>query len=229
MKKLAYLLLSSLLAILLTACFEIREEIEINPEGSGSYVMLVDMSHNKALIDAFLRNTGESNDEINKTKSELDTTLLKSVEKFNKIAGISNAKGIDDRQNYIFGVKFDFANVEALNEALKQTNQDRLPQKQWQPAYAFENKTLERKDNYYVQGLTDISKTDEGEAEKQEQIKNLLKDATYAYVVRTKGKIRKFSNKQSYLSADKKELRWSAKLQDVTERKLTIGNTIKIK
>lgn len=215
------------LACLLTSCFEIREEIDIKKNGAGTYALVVDMSQSKAMIDMAM---SMADTKSRMPLQEMDSSFLRGVARFGNMEGISNAKPVNNRQDYIFGMQFDFANIEALNRALNDVNRDSTNGPQAAPAaiYKFGKRTLERTEGNYMKALAGLNEFKAND-ENAEQMKVLLANATYAYVVRTEGKIRKFSNKQSELSYTGKELRYSASLSDVIEGRANFANLVKFK
>ncbi len=217
----------------LTSCFEVREEIDIKKDGSGTYAMIVDMSKNKNLLDAAMQ-MAEKDDKMalgGNPFAEMDSAFIKGAETLNGMEGISNAKGTNDKTNYIFITKFDFKDIDALNDALNEMNKRKYPELESFPAvYKYEKKTLERTNHFYMRGLTDFSEQTGGDEQKLAQAKQMLTTATYTCIIRTpEGKIKKFSNDKSVLSEDKKELRLSANLVEVSEDKVSLVNVVKIK
>ena len=54
MKKTIYRIAAVvLMAILMQSCFEIKEVIKINKDGSGTFSMIIDMSEVKAMLESF--------------------------------------------------------------------------------------------------------------------------------------------------------------------------------
>lgn len=215
-------------AFILSACFEVKEEISLKNNGSGTYTMLIDLSKSKNLVDIFMK-MNENEEKIG--AEEIDSTFVKGAEDLNKMEGISNAQGINDKINYIFGMKFDFKDVDALNDALNEMNRRKYPELESFPAiYKIEKKNLERINFFHLRGLTDFSEQSGGDQQKEEQMKNFLKTATFTSVIRLpEGKIRKSSNEKFVLSADKKEIKLQANLLEVSEGKVNLENVVRIK
>ncbi len=226
--KYLVLCLALVLPFILSACFELREEISLKNNGSGTYTMLIDMGKSKNLIDIFMK-MNEKEEKIG--VDEIDSTFVKGAEDLNKMEGISNAQGINDKTNYIFGMKFDFADIDALNDALNEMNRRKYPELESFPSiYKIEKKNLERTNFFHLKGLTDFSEQSGGDQQKEEQMRNFLKTATFTSVIRLpEGKIRKFSNEKFVLSADKKEIKLQANLLEVSEGKVNLENIVRIK
>ncbi len=217
-----------ILTFTLASCFEIREEIDIKANGSGTYIMTLDMSKSKNILDMATQMV-ENEDKI--PFSEIDSAFIKSAEALNKMEDISNAQGIKDKENYIFTTKFDFKSVDALNDALNEMNKRKYPELESFPiVYKYEKKVLERTSHFYMKGLTDFSEQTGGDEQKMSQIKSLMKTAIYTSIIRTpEGKIKKFSNTNAILSDDKKELRLSVNLLEMAEGKASLENILRTK
>ena len=230
--KINYLIFASLL-LLLTSCFEVREEIDLKKDGSGTYQIVLDMSKSKNMIAVAMK-MAENDEKMQASGnpfSDVDSVFVKGAQSLNGMEGINNAKGSYDKQNYIFTTKFDFKNIDALNDALNEMNKRKNPELESFPVtFKFEKNIFERTSNFYMKDLTNFSEQTGGDEQKIAQVQAVLKTATYISVIRTpEGKIKKFSNEKAVLSEDKKELRLSANLSEITEGKISLGNVLKIK
>lgn len=230
--KINYLIFISFL-ILLTSCFEVREEIDLKNDGSGTYQMVLDLSKSKSMLDVAMKMT-ESDEKMQATGNpfaDVDSAFVKGAQSLNGMEGITNAKGAYDRQNYIFVTKFDFKNIDALNDALNEMNKRKYPELESFPVtYKFEKKVFERTNHFHIKDLANFSEQAGGDEQKLAQVQAVMKTATYTCLIRTpEGKIKKFSNQKAVLSEDKKELRLSANLIEVSEGKISLANVLKIK
>ena len=230
--KINYLILISLL-FLFTSCFEVREEIDLKNDGSGTYQMILDMSKSKNMLDIAVKmaEADEKMQTIGNPFTDVDSAFVKGAQSLNSMEGISNAKGTYDKQNYIFITKFDFKNIDALNDALNELNKRKSPDLESFPAtFRLEKKTFERTNTFYMRELTNFSEQVNGDEQKLAQMQAILKTATYTSIIRiTEGKIKKFSNEKAVLSNDKKELRLSANFKEISEGKISLANVLKIK
>jgi hypothetical protein len=209
--------------IALTSCFEVREEIAIGKDGAGSYTFLIDMSSSKNIIDMAMSM------QISKDRTpftQIDSSFAKGVERLSNIQGISNVQAVNNREQYVFGMTFDFQNIEALNTALNQSAQE---QPENHSVFTFRKKELSRSERSVVSSLAEIEvlrSTPEGAA----QVEAILQGASYVYVIRPKtGKIRSFSNKQGELQDNGKVFYYRVGLLDMMEKKVSPANTVKFK
>jgi hypothetical protein len=217
-----------LIIILFSSCFELREEIDLNKDGSGTYRLLLDMSQSKATID--LAQKMKQDDESNKNlTTTIDSTFAKSVMRFSQIKGISQAKDSVNKVDYVFGVLFKFENIEALNNAMAELNKDENGQSTLQEAvYSFKKNVFERQNIYYFNNISDALKN-KTEKEKAEQMRNMFDGASYINLLKINGKIKKYSNSKAELDYTKTVLRLAVPLPDAIEGKAALGNVVKIK
>jgi hypothetical protein len=228
MKEFKTLFFCLLLLPFFSACYEIREEVDIKKDGSGTYTLVIDMSQSKALLDMAMA-MPENKDKL--PFGELDSSFVKGMARFKSLPGISQVQSIDNRPDFIFGMKFDFKDVGALNLALQKSNAETAGATAG-PApevYKYTKRTLERTDNFFLKGLASLDGLAGDNSENAEQVKTLLKSASYVCLVRVEGKIKKFSNPQAELSYTAKEVRFSASLLDLLEGKVSCANTVKFK
>lgn len=214
-----------ILTAVCTSCFEIREEVTIAKNGSGNYAFLIDMSSSKSMIDMA---TGMQIAKDRTPFAQMDSAFAKGMERLAAIPGISNAEAINNREQYIFGMRFDFRDAEALNAALNQSAQGQ-PDAPDGAIFAFRKKELVRKERSLISSLADLEvlrSTPEGAA----QIQAILQGASYVYTVRPQtGKIRSFTCKDGELQDNGKVFYFRTGLLDMMEGKVSPASTIKFK
>ena len=105
-----------------SSCFDILEEYYFNKDGSGTATYTVDVKQMVSMLESFgegldsLGNTGESVDEMFE-----DT---KAVTQLGKLPGIRNVKNLSDKDAGIVGYSYEFADMEALNNAIIATQEN---------------------------------------------------------------------------------------------------------
>jgi hypothetical protein len=233
MFKIQQITILLLFSLLFSACFELREEIDLNKDGSGTYRLLLDMSQSKQTIDLAQKmqqeKEGENTQNLHFT---IDSTFAKSVARFNGMAGISQAKDTVNKVDYIFGVSFRFSGIEALNNAIAELNKDENGKTTIEkPIYSLNKNVFERQNDYYFNNISEVlkSKPNQMQTEKAEQIKLLLQGANYIIVTKVNGKIKKYNNKKAEIDYTKTVLRLSTPLQEAMEGRGELANAIKIK
>lgn len=213
----------------LTSCFELREEVYIKKDGSGTYSLTVDLSGRKQEIAITTSLTDSTQEEKNFVEN-IENVIQKSSESFSEIGGITQVEYTTDYENYLTGFSFDFDNVEALTAALNQLNPSPAPLK---PAFEFSKRTFERNNTHYLQPLIERAKerqqTPEDKATKRFQ-DYVFESANYIFIVRTEGKIKKFSNKKAtYSSGDKNEVVLNYSFSELLSGRVDLDNKMKLK
>lgn len=110
MKKLIVTALTAS-ALFLSGCITIFEKYSFNKDGSGSMEYLIDMKEMYDMINAFA-------DEEQKNEMNLNETFGETIPELSAIPGISNVQLTGTPEEYVFGIKYDFKDVAALNAAL---------------------------------------------------------------------------------------------------------------
>lgn len=209
-------------SLLLTGCLHIIEEVTFRNDKSGTYKMTIDMSEVKSMMDAFkgmgedstaTDSTGEQGvvteepaeepaaAEEDNSMAAMGSELTGVTNSLKGIPGITNVQEMNDTSTYQFGYSFDFANVDALNKALKIINKEKYDARA-DETFKFTGKSFERI------GVADIgaelkkalSESDEGDEESMEMIKMFFADMTYEQVYTFPDRmVKKSTNKLSEL------------------------------
>lgn len=90
--------------LLLTSCFDIVEEVNFNKDNSGQFKFYLQFKDAQILQQ-------QANNEIAKT--------INDVRFVNNYDGISNFEYLVDNEKYQFGLKFNFKNIDVLNQAMQ--------------------------------------------------------------------------------------------------------------
>lgn len=99
-------------SILLVSCITFEENYYLKKDGSGSFEFKVDMSQLMDMMKAFEGMEQEGDEKVPET-----IDFNKEVEKLEAIKGITNVKVVEDEENGMFSMSFDFKDYEALNKA----------------------------------------------------------------------------------------------------------------
>lgn len=247
-----YLIPAVLLAFsTLTGCLHIIEEVTLSSKGSGSYQMVVDMSELKGMMD-MMKGMGENmpGEEADSTTiggegdytppaSEEDENPMGNIgEEFsgvasslNGIPGISNVTAINDTAAYKFGYSFDFADINALNRALKVIGKEKYDTKT-EETFRFSGKSFERLGVGDLGGeiKKTLSESDEVDESQMDMMKMFFADMSYQQIYRfTDRKIKKSDNKLGELSDDDHTLTVTLKPFDEEQAKQKASVATKIK
>ncbi|WP_018342364.1 hypothetical protein [Cytophaga aurantiaca] len=215
----------------LYSCFEIKENIRINENGSGTYSFLMDLSQMRALFGMsrdFKRSMGDTSARA-RNSAPMNNPLIQMKAKFDglqstleAVPGITNYKTVCDTTNYIIGATYSFATIESLNKSINVlrnsnttggTTTDMIH-------YAYDNKHFEK--------VNDISKANvTGSSSKNDSLTTeLFRGSRYTLTCTFDKKIKEVSNPLYFISADGKTLLYTGSLLDIMNQKTNIGSTV---
>ena len=236
-------------ALFLSGCLHIVEEVTFYNSGKGAYKMTLDMSEMKGMMDMV---KGMKSDSAGGDSSGLgigampdmgDNPMGQFGEQMTGVAkslksmpGISNVVEINDTTAFNFGYSFDFADVAALNRALKTINKEKYDTKV-EEVFKFNGKSFERLATSDIgeelKKAMDENAGGEGEPEQgMEMAKMFFADMSYEQVYRFPDrKIKKSSNVLSELSDEDHTLRVKIKPFDEEQqkKKVSVATEVKLK
>lgn len=215
--------------VVLSGCFEIKEDIHYHKNGSGSYTMLFDMSEMKMMFDMLQGSeelAGENPMEGMDESSEEFVRALQGVE------GIEQIKALSDTVNLKFGYSFDFKSIDALNAALNAVNnqEDNGQPKPDKITYFTGNKrSLTRtNDGGIVEAISKEMNLGMDESEENAMAADMLKSVKYTTTYHFDKKIKKASNAAAVKSSDGKSISVEYYLFDQEQMEgAQTGNAIK--
>lgn len=142
MKKTIYRIAAVvLMAILMQSCFEIKEVIKINKDGSGTFSMIIDMSEVKAMLESF---SEEDSDDTGSPLGEMEEDYEITKGKLEVIEGISNITFLTENDGYMITTSFDFANIHALNRGINVVYEEGNEVGEQTIYYTYKRKKFER-------------------------------------------------------------------------------------
>ena len=102
---------------LLGGCFEVREEIDLNTDGSGRATYTLNMSESKANLANYMR-LGTVNGREVPTRQDLEEEIALLKRTLSACKGISEVRTYSDFEDFIFSFSARFDNIQNLNAAL---------------------------------------------------------------------------------------------------------------
>ena len=96
-----------MLSVFATGCFEIREEVNMNSDGSGQLTLTVNMSESKTNLASYMKMDEVQGMEV-PTKEEIEAEIERVKRALANSKGISNVSSSSDFENFIFKIKGDF-------------------------------------------------------------------------------------------------------------------------
>lgn len=220
--------------LLFTSCFQIIEEIFLNKNGSGTMQVTVDMDEMMGMFSAFMPDSlkGDMNFEEMIGNGESD----EEIAKIEAIKGISNVQ-MKHKGEYSFSLSYDFANIDALNNAMEQN----ALQKDGGLASAFlkgfgnEYEIKKR----YIHRTFEIKDLPLGEEEEDSNpfkelgsLGDLMKSPTYQFIYHVPKKFKKVVVKDRFAKMEetKKELKFTYNLFEImSEKGKVIDHELKFK
>ncbi|WP_338791220.1 hypothetical protein V9L05_01720 [Bernardetia sp. Wsw4-3y2] len=235
----------AILAISLTSCFDLKEEVTINKDGSGSFIQTIDLGNNP-MIQMALNMQSDSAKSANKEMNKMDSTLEETKAKLSKVKGISNIKTAASTEGMKFTVMYDFEDVDALNRAINASKEEKEGEvKIMQKQYSFKKGEFTRANSFSMgdNGMDmseimggkkddDKEQTEEEKAQMKQMMQMFFGGANYTYIVHVPNQVKSYSNKSNTtVSEDKKTLTMTIPFLDLMQedKKVDIGNSVKFK
>ncbi|PIY09106.1 MAG: hypothetical protein COZ18_08835 [Flexibacter sp. CG_4_10_14_3_um_filter_32_15] len=245
-KRLYSLLIVSILAISLTSCFDLKEEVTINNDGSGSFIQTIDMGNNP-MIQMALNMQSDSAKDANNRMNKMDSTMEETKTKLSQVKGISNVKIATSTEGLKYTIMYDFADVDALNRAINATKEEKEGEvKIMEKLYSFKKGKFTRANSFSMgdngmdmselmgskKGDDDTEQTEEEKAQMKQMMQMFFGNANYTYIVHVPNKVKSYSNKaNTTVSEDQKTLTMTIPFMELLgdDKKVDIGNSVKFK
>lgn len=206
--------------ILLTGCFEVREEVNMKADGSGEVQFVVNLSQSKEKVRTYLTMETVEGYKVPK-REDVDASIGKIKATLGQVSGISEVFTKADWSNYIFTITCRFAHVEALNEAIKTVS------KQWEklPFKPTVDKNFSYNNAQFRRIYEYPSKPEEFRQLPSVQ-RYMLESARFVSIYRFERDIRLFSNKKAQISPSGKAIMLQLPVADLLKGTGTLANTI---
>ena len=102
-------------ALLLQSCFEIRETLKVNKDGSGTFSLTIDLSQVKSMLEGF---GGGEDSENTSPFANMEEEYESTRDELGLIEGISNISFTSEMDGYMVTSSFDFSSIDALNRGM---------------------------------------------------------------------------------------------------------------
>lgn len=117
--KKIYRLLIFLPLFVLTGCFEVIEEVNMNDDGSGSFGLTVNLSQSKAKLAAVLLADTINGQKV-PSRQDIQNEIKALAIMAENTPGIKDVKTQHDFDNFVFSFRCSFTDLHALNTFLDQ-------------------------------------------------------------------------------------------------------------
>ncbi len=140
-----------LFALLLwgSACFEVIEEVNLHPDGSGDFSYTLNASQSKVKLKSIMLLDSINGYRV-PSRAEIESDLREFQRSLSQKPGLSNVVITQDHESFIYSVKASFRSIDQLNLALNQVAQEQVNKHPKAPTfipfdnYQYNGKTFTR-------------------------------------------------------------------------------------
>jgi len=222
LKKYGTILLLFILPFVCSSCFEIIEEISLNPDGSGNMTITVNLSQSRTKIASIMLM-----DSINGYKVPGKQTIQNEVNqvaaRLRKTAGISNVKTTTDFNNYIGTISFNFKDVSHVNNITRSILEENKIKASNVSTYSYNKAsgTFARDYKYYSTAKTEYNKL-------KKEDRDVFTSATYTSIYRFPAAIARHSNTLAKVSKSQKAIMQKCSILDLINGRTSLSNQIQL-
>jgi hypothetical protein len=205
--------------ILLTGCFEVREEVDLYADGSGRVTLTLNLSESKANVANYMR-LGSFNGQEVPTRQEIAEEIALMKKTLAACKGMSEVRSYSDFNNFIFSLSARFDKVENLNAAINKLAAVNAGKQQVQPFqnFGYASRVFRRHFEYPLelidyQGLTTMQRY-------------MLESARMVSVYRFEQPIKDFSNPRAQMAPNKRAIKLESTLGGLLNGSATLANAI---
>lgn len=218
--KILFVVIAVILNLLLTSCFDIVEEINMKPNGSGSIVGTLNLSKSKTKVASLMKLDKMDSFKI-PSQAEIEQEVKTIVQLLKKTNGISNVNYKLDFTNYIGSISCDFANVQALNSYSEALSKHFKAKLNIYSSYNYNasNKTFVRSYKHSVDAKKEFDKLN---PENQQS----FGQAYYTSIYRFENSILKQTNSRGKVSSNKQAVMIKVPIPMLIHGQANLANTI---
>ena len=214
--KLLFIFISS---FILTSCFDIIEELNLNNDGSGNIKWTLNFSKSKTAVSSLLLL-----DSINGHKilheEDINAILFNTKAKLSLINGISNIETSTNFDNYIFTISYTFEKIEQVNsindDLLKAINKPYFTNKYY---YNTSLNIFEKLLLYDTNAREDYEKLSSKD-------KSILENAFHTTICRFESEVLNLTNGLTKISKSNKAIMMRAPILDLLYQRKSISNKV---
>lgn len=219
-----YLLLAGALT-LCSSCFEILEEINLNPDGSGTMLVTFNLSKSKTKLASIMLLDSVNGHRV-PSKEDVNTALLDAENHLKSINGITNIIKTADYQNYIFTISCNFDKVASLDavfqELIRQQN------KKEQTNFSTTNFSYHKDTHNFQRYFSYDAALKKAFYKLKGEDRKIFEDASYTSIYRFKEAVESVSNSKAKVSPNKKAVLLKIDAMALILGEEDIANTIQL-
>lgn len=226
MTKLKKTVLFAIITLMLTACFDVKEKVAMNVDGSGQYTFEINLGKLKRVFqmsehfqEAF-HDTTHQHMHTTTPENPLEKILFSFTQlqsEMDDIDGVSDYEVVWDSVGYMVGVTFSFADITALNAGVNKIQSD--DQSDSRTLFRYDGNVFER---ISTQDVVESSQELSEDSSQTELYRNSYFSTEYSF----SKPISEYTNDAYYLSRDKKTVIAEFALYDIATGNEEVGTTI---
>jgi len=208
----------------LTSCFEVVDEIDLKKDGSGEFLLTLNMSKSKTKIESIMLMESFRGNEV-PSKDEIEKYIIDLVDLLNETEGISAAKKTIDFDEFIFTIGFHFSSVENINDVIDKLtlkNSDMSNPINLRFSY---NKSTKEFSRYYEPNSESKNEYENLE----EEDKKTFNEAIFVSICRFEYDVSSCSNKKAKISESGNAVMIRSSATNIIKGNTKISNTIQLK
>ena len=224
MKSLFKSFLTLIMLCSLTSCFEVIDEIDLKKDGSGEFLLTLNMSKSKTKIESIMLMDSFRGHKV-PTKDDVEKYIDDLVVLLNESEGISNVEQTIDFDEFIFTLGFHFSSVENINTAIdKLASKDTKNSDSFNLRFAY-NKSTKEFSRYYEPNSE--NKVDYENLEEED--KNTINEAIFVSICRFEYNVSSCSNTKAKISKSGNAVMMRSSAINILKGNTKISNTIQLK
>ncbi|WP_257670122.1 hypothetical protein [Parapedobacter tibetensis] len=220
-RRLRYLLLLPI-CLMFHSCFQIIEEISVQPNGSGTVVLTANLSQSRSKLASVMLLDSINGHKI-PSKQDIRSEMEEAVKILRGMKGISQVSHTMDFDKYIATIRFSFAQVANLNDITTIIFEKLKVKSANNSAYTYHtvSKTFNRHYSYEAKAKSEYNKLKSAD-------KEIFQNAMYTSIYRFDDTVLKQSNGNAKISASKKAVMLQCPILDLIDGKINISNNIQL-
>lgn len=208
----------------MTSCFDVIDEINLKKDGSGDFLLTVNMSKSKTKLESIMLLESFRDHKI-PSKEEVEKYIDDLVQFLQDTKGLSNVKRTIDFEEFIFSIGFDFTSVENINSAIEAlTIKNTKKPKSFNLRYSYNASTKQYSRNF-IPNAVDQTNFEKLGAED----KNMFNEAIYISISRFDSMISTCSNKKAKISKSGNAVMIRSSATNLLRERNNISNTVQLK
>lgn len=117
MNRIFLFFLLAFVALSFSSCFEIREEVDLEENGSGKITLTIDFRESRSTVAAIFE-SGEVQGQTLPGQEDIRALFSDWAQQLREVPGISAVSPLVDFRNFVFSLSVEFEHIDSLNRAI---------------------------------------------------------------------------------------------------------------